>query len=83
MMAGAHVAMMTSTLLRNGIEHIGVVLAGMERWMEEHEYISVRQMRGSMSLVNVENPKAYLRGNYLKMLGSYSWREPGTALATF
>ena len=30
MMAGAHVAMMTSALLKYGIEHIGVVLAGME-----------------------------------------------------
>ncbi len=40
MMAGAHVAMMTSALLKYGIEHIGVVLAGMERWMEEHEYQS-------------------------------------------
>src|SRR3974377_376747 len=42
MMAGAHVAMMTSALLKYGIEHIGVVLAGMERWMEEHEYQSVK-----------------------------------------
>jgi dihydroorotate dehydrogenase (fumarate) len=83
MMAGAHVAMMTSALLKYGIEHIGVVLAGMERWMEEHEYVSVRQMRGSMSLVNTENPTAFLRGNYLKTLGSYTWREPGTTLATF
>ncbi len=33
--------MMTSALLKYGIEHIGVVLAGMERWMEEHEYVSV------------------------------------------
>ena len=77
---GRNVAMMTSALLKYGIEHIGVVLAGMERWMEEHEYMSIRQMRGSMSLVNIENPKAFLRGNYLKMLGSYTWREPGTAL---
>jgi dihydroorotate dehydrogenase (fumarate) len=83
MMAGAHVTMMTSALLKYGIEHIGVVLAGMEAWMEEHEYVSVRQMRGSMSLVNIENPATFLRGNYLKMLGSYSWREPGTALTTF
>ncbi|MGA2689474.1 MAG: dihydroorotate dehydrogenase-like protein [Candidatus Korobacteraceae bacterium] len=83
MMAGAHVTMMTSALLKYGIEHIGVVLAGMERWMEEHEYVSVRQMRGSMSMVNVENPAAFLRGNYIKMLGSYTWREPGTALSTF
>jgi len=80
MMAGAHVAMMTSALLKYGIEHIGVVLAGMESWMEEHEYVSVKQMRGSMSLVNVENPGAFLRGNYLKMLGSYTWRDSGTAL---
>jgi dihydroorotate dehydrogenase (fumarate) len=81
MMAGAHVAMMTSALLKYGCEHIGVVLAGMERWMDEHEYASVKQMRGSMSLVNIENPTAFLRGNYLKMLGSYAWREPGTALS--
>jgi dihydroorotate dehydrogenase (fumarate) len=82
MMTGAHVTVMTSALLKYGIEHIGVVLAGMERWMEEHEYSSVRQMRGSMSLVNIENPAAFLRGNYLKTLGSYSWREPGTALSS-
>jgi dihydroorotate dehydrogenase (fumarate) len=83
MMAGAHVAMMTSALLKYGIEHIGVVLAGMESWMDEHEYVSIRQMRGSMSLVNIENPNAFLRGNYLKTLGSYTWREPGSALTMF
>lgn len=84
MMAGANVAMMTSALLKYGIEHIGVVLAGMEAWMEEHEYTSIKQMRGSMSLVNVEDPTAFLRGNYLKMLGSYSFGDTGTALpATF
>jgi dihydroorotate dehydrogenase (fumarate) len=83
MMAGAHVAMMTSALLKYGIEHIGVVLAGMEAWMTEHEYVSVKQMRGSMSMVNIEDPRAFLRGNYLKMLGSYTWRDSGTALTTF
>jgi dihydroorotate dehydrogenase (fumarate) len=83
MMAGANVAMMTSALLKYGIEHIGVVLAGMEAWMEEHEYTSIKQMRGSMSLVNVEDPTAFLRGNYLKMLGSYSFGDTGTALPTY
>ncbi len=82
MMAGAHVAMMTSALLKYGIEHIGVVLAGMEAWMTEHEYVSVRQMRGAMSMVNIEDPRAFLRGNYLKMLGSYTWRDSGSALTT-
>jgi dihydroorotate dehydrogenase (fumarate) len=80
MMAGAHVSMMTSALLKYGIEHLGGVLAGVERWMEEHEYVSIRQMRGAMSMVNIENPTAFLRGNYLKTLGSYTWRDSGTAL---
>ena len=80
MMAGAHVTMMTSALLKYSIEHIGVVLAGIESWMDEHEYVSIRQMRGAMSMVNIENPNAFLRGNYLKTLGSYTWRDPGTAL---
>jgi len=35
-----------------------------------------------MSMVNVENPGAFLRGNYLKMLGSYTWRDSGGALTT-
>jgi dihydroorotate dehydrogenase (fumarate) len=83
MMAGAHVAMITSALLKYGIEHIGVVLAGVERWMDEHEYQSIKQMRGSMSLVNVENPTAFLRGNYLKMLGSYKFGDAGSALPTY
>lgn len=83
MMAGAHVAMMTSALLKYGIEHIGVVLAGMEAWMDEHDYTSIKQMRGSMSLVNIEDPTAFLRGNYLKMLGSYKFGETGTALPTY
>src|SRR6516225_8759518 len=83
MMAGAHVAMMTSALLKYGIEHIGVVLAGIESWMEEHEYQSIKQMRGSMSMVNIENPAAFLRGNYLKMLGSYKFGDTGSALPTF
>ncbi len=41
-MAGARVAMMTSALLQNGVEHLDTVLSGVVRWMEEHEYESIR-----------------------------------------
>lgn len=71
MMAGAHVAMMTSALLQNGIPHAAVVLKEMTRWMEEHEYESVRQMRGSMSQRSSANPAAFERGNYMRVLSSY------------
>ena len=74
MMAGGRVAMMTSALLKRGIGHIAYVLADLLNWMEEHEYVSVRQMQGSMSQASVEDPGAYERTNYMRVLGSYSVR---------
>jgi dihydroorotate dehydrogenase (fumarate) len=73
-MAGACVTMMTSALLRNGIEHLDVVLRDLRAWMEEHEYQSIRQMCGSMSQRNVPNPDAFQRANYVRVLSSYSLR---------
>jgi dihydroorotate dehydrogenase (fumarate) len=72
LLVGADVAMMASALLKNGPEHLGVVLDGMRRWLEEHEYESVEQMKGSMSQRSVADPAAYVRANYMKMLVSYS-----------
>ena len=74
MMAGARVAMMTSALLRNGIIHAREVLTDLEKWMEEHEYESIRQMCGSMSYRSVADPGAFVRANYMRVLSSYSIR---------
>lgn len=71
MMAGASVAMMTSALLDDGIDHIRGVLAGLEEWMDKHEYVSIKQMQGSMSQKSVANPAAFERANYMKVLRSY------------
>ena len=78
MMAGAKVAMMTSALLRNGIDHIERVREGLVHWMEEHEYESVRQMQGSLALRSVPNPAAFERANYMRVLGSYRLRSLGS-----
>jgi dihydroorotate dehydrogenase (fumarate) len=72
MMAGANAAMMTSALLQNGIGHSISVINALRRWMDEHEYESIRQMRGSMSQRAVANPTAFERGNYMKVLSSYA-----------
>jgi dihydroorotate dehydrogenase (fumarate) len=44
------------------------MLQKFERWMEDHEYESVAQMRGSMALSNCPDPSVYERANYLKIL---------------
>jgi dihydroorotate dehydrogenase (fumarate) len=64
--------MMASELLRNGLKRIGEVVDGMRMWMEDHEYHSVAQMQGSMSQINVAEPAAFERANYMKEL--QSWR---------
>ena len=74
MLAGAKVAFMTSALLRNGVHHAAHVLSEMNHWMDEHEYKSVQQMCGSMSHGSVPDPTAFERGNYMKVLSSYTLR---------
>lgn len=76
MMAGASVAMMASVLLESGIRHISEVLDNLQVWMDEHEYESIAQMRGSMSQQHCAEPAAFERANYMKVLGS--WRSDPT-----
>ncbi|MFH1566852.1 MAG: dihydroorotate dehydrogenase-like protein [Gemmatimonadota bacterium] len=71
-MAGVSVTMMASVLLQRGAGHAKAVLAQVERWLEEHEYESVQQMRGSMSQRNCADPTAFERANYIKALSTFA-----------
>jgi dihydroorotate dehydrogenase (fumarate) len=71
-MAGARCTMMTSALLRHGIPYLEKVEEDLLDWMEEHEYESIAQMRGSMSSQSVAEPAAFERANYMKVLSSYA-----------
>jgi dihydroorotate dehydrogenase (fumarate) len=71
LMAGADVTMMCSALLRNGPQRIKEILAELDQWMLEHEYVSVKQMKGSMSQKSIADPAAFERANYMKALNSY------------
>lgn len=72
MMVGSKVAMMTSALLKYGIEHLAKVRLDVLNWMEEKEYESIRQMQGSMSQLSVSDPAAFERANYMKVLRSFA-----------
>jgi dihydroorotate dehydrogenase (fumarate) len=47
------------------------VQRGLETWLEENEYESVAQARGSLSQLSVPDPSAFERANYMKTLISY------------
>ena len=71
MMAGACVTNITSEFLQRGPQRVTEILAEMTFWMEEHEYESIQQMKGSLSQKSVSNPAAFERVNYMKVLSSY------------
>jgi dihydroorotate dehydrogenase (fumarate) len=71
-MAGADAVQLVAALLKNGPQHLRVVREHMVRWMEEHEYQSISQMRGSMSHERCPDPAALERANYLRIL--QGWR---------
>ena len=72
MLVGADVAMMASALLQQGPAHAAEVLAGVRSWLQEHDYESVRQMKGSMSMASAPNPDGFIRANYMRMLTTYT-----------
>lgn len=71
-LAGADAVMMASSLLQLGVEHLESVLITMKQWMEEQEYESIQQMRGSMSRQNSPDPAGFERANYIRALTSYT-----------
>jgi dihydroorotate dehydrogenase (fumarate) len=63
-MAGAHVTQMVSALLRHGPNHLRRVRDEVKAFMEEHEWPSLNEMRGNMSLGRIPDPAAYERANF-------------------
>jgi dihydroorotate dehydrogenase (fumarate) len=68
LMAGADVTMLCSVLIRHGVEHIRVIERELGEWMETHEYVSVQQLRGSMSQKNCADPSAFERAQYTRAI---------------
>jgi dihydroorotate dehydrogenase (fumarate) len=73
-MAGAHVVQLVSALLVHGPDHLARLRTELSHWLEEHEYASLAQARGSLSAQSCPDPEAYGRANY--MLSLKSWRLP-------
>jgi dihydroorotate dehydrogenase (fumarate) len=71
LMAGADVTMLCSALIRHGVRQIGVIERDLVAWMEEHEYTSVTQLKGSLSQKNCADPSAFERAQYMKAISQF------------
>ena len=71
LMAGADVTMLCSVLIRHGIPHISTIERDLVAWLEEHEYASVQQLRGSLSQKKCSDPSTFERAHYMRAISGY------------
>ena len=76
LLAGADVTMMASALLRRGPDHLRHVISGLGAWLDEHEYTSLKEMKGSMSQAASPEPGAFERANYMRSLVDFTVASP-------
>ncbi len=67
-LAGAQVVQLASALVKNGVPHLGKVLAGMEEWLERRGHGSLDEVRGTLSQKEIADPGAFERAQYVHLI---------------
>jgi dihydroorotate dehydrogenase (fumarate) len=70
-MAGASAVQLVSAVLKNGSKAFTGIRQGMEQWLVDHHYESIKQAHASMSLQKCPSPTAFERANYMKVLAGW------------
>lgn len=68
LLVGATTTQICSTIYINGTKQIEVILKGLTKWMEEHNYKSISDFRGKLSIKKADNPVLFHRTQYMKHL---------------
>lgn len=71
LLVGANATMLCSSLLKYGINHVTNILNHVKEWMQEREYVSVSELRGSMAQQKTSDPSSYERAQYMKAITKY------------
>lgn len=77
--AGADVVMLCSSLIRNGLSHLGVIEKEMTVWLEEHGHVSLGSLRGHLSMKEFPEAAAFQRANYIWAIAQTAKRESAEA----
>lgn len=70
LLAGATTVQVCSTLYKNGVQELGKIIAGIEKWMDSKGYESVNDIRGLLSYREIPNPSVYERAQFMKYFSS-------------
>jgi dihydroorotate dehydrogenase (fumarate) len=67
-LAGAQIVQTASALHQQGIPYISTMIRELEGWMDEHDYKNLDDFRGKMSQIETDDPFAFERAQYMKLL---------------
>lgn len=70
-MTGASAVQVVSAVLRDGPTRLTTLREELANWLEEHEFESIQQILGSMSLARCPDPRSYERANYMEILQNW------------
>jgi len=68
LLAGAKVVQLASTLVKNGIPHLGKIAAGLEDWLDKRGFGAVEAARGAVSQKALQDPAAFERAQYVHLI---------------
>lgn len=68
LLAGADCVQVVSSIYKHGPKQVTKMLQEMEEWMDSKKYNSVGQFKGKLSKVNIKDPYAYQRAQYVDIL---------------
>ena len=76
-LAGANTVQIVSAVYKNGPEYVKSMIAETETWMNMKGYENIDELRGKLSYVNLKDPFAYTRAQYIDILmRSSEWINP-------
>jgi dihydroorotate dehydrogenase (fumarate) len=68
LLGGAKVVQVASALLKHGIPYLSTMLRDVEAWMAEKDYKTIADFRGKVSQLNCDDPFAFERAQYVRLL---------------
>jgi len=77
LLSGANTVQVVSAVYKNGPEYIKTMLNEIDIWMKTKGYEDIEEFRGKLSYVNLKDPFAYTRAQYIDILmRSSQWINP-------
>lgn len=65
-LAGASAVQVASVLYNKGADYLSNLIANLEKWMEDHHYTYISQLKGKLSQEAITDPAAYERLQFMK-----------------